>query len=311
MSVPENESVSIPLEVASFYAQGKEADRLFQGRGRLELDRTQEILRRHLPPPPAVILDVGGATGVYACWLADLGYDVHLIDPVPSLVEAARLASARQPSRPLASAQIGDARRLEWPARSADAVLLMGPLYHLTERSDRLQALNEARRVLRPGGILFAVGISRYASLMDGLFHGFHQDAAYVRMVDHALRDGVHSNPPERGYFTTAYLHRPEELEAEVRSAGFVAGELLAIESVAAFLPDFDAWWNEPQRREQLLTVIRTVEGDWSFMGASSHLMMVARKRRRRLARKPSASRSRGAPYPSPGERRRLISDRP
>jgi SAM-dependent methyltransferase len=272
--------VSVPAEIAAYYAQGGETDRLFKGRGRLELDRTQAILRRHLPPPPAVVLDVGGATGVYARWLADLGHEVHLVDPVATHVDAARLASERHRTRPLASVSLGDARRLRRPADSADMVLLMGPLYHLTRRADRLQALREARRVLRGGGLVCAVGISRYAPLLDGLFGGLLADPAYAHIVDRGLIDGEHRDPTESGYFTTAYLHRPEELEGEVRAAGFNVEAIVAIEGVAAWLPDFDEWWDDPQRRAWLLAAIQLAEADRSLLGASSHLLVVGRKRR-------------------------------
>src|SRR5262249_49876920 len=79
------------------------------------------------------------------------GYAVHLSDVVPLHVEQAREASARQPDHPLAGTAVGDARRLAHPDGSADAVLLLGPLYHLTERADRLAAWREARRGRRPG----------------------------------------------------------------------------------------------------------------------------------------------------------------
>ncbi len=72
-------------------------------------------------------------------------------------VEQARRASDEQPAAPLASATVGDARRLDRPDASVDAALLLGPLYHLTERGDRVAALAEARRVLRPGGVLAAI----------------------------------------------------------------------------------------------------------------------------------------------------------
>ena len=67
--------------IRGYYDGDKEDERLFVRLGRLEYARTQELLLRHLPPPPLAILDVGGGTGVYAAWLADLGYTVHLLDP--------------------------------------------------------------------------------------------------------------------------------------------------------------------------------------------------------------------------------------
>jgi ubiquinone/menaquinone biosynthesis C-methylase UbiE len=95
----------------------------------------------------------------------------------------------------LASITQGDARQLDFPAGSADAALLLGPLYHLVERPDRLQALLEARRVLRPRGVLFAASISRFASLIDGLSRGFFQDAEFRKIVEADLTYGLHRNP--------------------------------------------------------------------------------------------------------------------
>jgi len=160
-------------DVVRHYGQVSEEGRLSMGYGPLELARTQELIGRHLPAPPAVVLDVGGAAGVYSCWLASLGYEVHLIDPVPKHVEQAREASARQSAHPVASLRVGDARHLPGADSSVDAVLLMGPLYHLTEPQDRMRALLEARRVLRPRGLLLGAAICRFATRFPGAgLHG-------------------------------------------------------------------------------------------------------------------------------------------
>src|SRR5690606_6644344 len=144
----------------------------------LEFVRTQRLLARLLPAAPAVVLDVSGAAGVHAEPLAAQGYEVHLIDPVPLHIEQARAVPG------LASATLGDARALDWADDSVDAALLLGPLYHLTERSDRVRALAEARRVLRPGGVVAAAAISRYASTLDGLFRGHLREPAFEAIVE-------------------------------------------------------------------------------------------------------------------------------
>jgi SAM-dependent methyltransferase len=102
-----------------------------------------------------------------ASLLARCGYRVHLVDIVELHVEQAEAGAAAQPEASFTVAR-GDARRLEEPDESWDVVLLLGPLYHLTEREGRLQALREARRVLRPGRPVFGAAISRFASLLDG-----------------------------------------------------------------------------------------------------------------------------------------------
>ena len=199
-------------EILRHYSGIDEASRLQTGWFQLEAERTRELIRRRLVPPPATILDVGGGAGAYACWLASSGYSVHLIDPIPKHVEQACAASAAQPERPLASIALGDARKLHQADRSIDAVLLLGPLYHLTEPGERLQALREAHRVPRPGGVVWAAAINRFASLLDSLSSGFFSDPVFAPIVERDLADGQHRNPtPNPIYFTDAFFHRPEE----------------------------------------------------------------------------------------------------
>jgi ubiquinone/menaquinone biosynthesis C-methylase UbiE len=266
----------LPNEIEAYYRLGEEAERLSNEWGELERLRTQAILAKHLPSPPAEILDIGGAAGAYAFPLAKQGYQVHLIDPVPLHLEQARSCAAATGTR-LASIKQGDARQLDFPQNSADAVLMLGPLYHLVEHSDRLCALREARRVLRPDGILFAASISRFASFIDGLSRGFFQDADFRTIVEADLTSGLHRNPTSKSeYFTTAYFHRPAELAAEVTEAGFSDVRLAAIEGPAWSTPFFRSVWNDPQQRENLLEFLAATESEPSLIGASAHIMSIA-----------------------------------
>ena len=119
---------ALPPEMLDYYATGRELDRLERGIGPLELARTKELVERYLPAPPAVVFDVGGGPGVYACWLARQGYEVHLVDAMPLHIDQARQASAAQPDAPVATLEVGDARQMDWPDGCADAVMLHGPL---------------------------------------------------------------------------------------------------------------------------------------------------------------------------------------
>ncbi len=219
----------IAKEIEEHYRQTRESERLTGPLGELERLRTQAILARHLPAAPAVICDLGGAAGVYAFPLAGQGYQVHLIDPVELHLEQARSYAAASGVR-LASITQGDACHLDIPSGFADAVLLLGPLYHLVDRTERLQALREAHRILKHQGILFAAAISRFASLRAGLSFNTFQDADFRAIVAADLASGQHRNPTNRlDYFTTAYFHRPEELATEVRDAGFGDVQILAV----------------------------------------------------------------------------------
>lgn len=267
----------MPKEIAAHYLQGRESERLSSEHSELELLRTQAILARNLPRAPAAILDVGGAAGIHAFPLAKQGYQVRLIDPVELHLAQARSREAAS-GVTLASITRGDARRLDIPSGSTDAVLLLGPLYHLVEQSDRLQALREARRVLAPRGVLFAAAISRFASLMDGLSCGFFRDAEFRKIVAADLASGQHRNPTNNpAYFTTAYFHRPEELAAEVYDAGFADVQILAVEGPAWSVAVVREVLAESAQRKSLMDFLALIEGEPSVLGASAHLIAVAR----------------------------------
>src|SRR5664280_3759092 len=86
--------------IIEYYSQGQEQDRL-NTIGRLEFLRTQELLERHLPPPPASIVDIGGGAGIHALPLQAMGHNVTLIDPVELHVHQAEEAG-------VVNARIGD-----------------------------------------------------------------------------------------------------------------------------------------------------------------------------------------------------------
>lgn len=264
--------MSDPL--SRYYNQFNEHERLrLPAVGQLEFTRTVGLLTRHLPKAPALVLDVGGGTGHYAECLSRQGYEVHLLDAVPRHVATA------QEREGLASVQLGDARGLPWPERFADIVLLMGPLYHLERAVDRFVALREAERVLKPGGWLVAAAISRFASLLDGLTRTRLDDPVFQQIVADDLEHGVHTNPtghPE--YFTTSYFHLPEELETEIRGAGFDSVDLYAVEGPVWTAPDLEQRWADPEKRCYLLETLERVEREPSLIGASAHLLAFARK---------------------------------
>ena len=260
-------------EILDYYRLDGESTRLDAGTGRLEYLRTWDVLTRALPPAPATLLDVGGATGVYAGPLASSGYRVHVVDPVPG-------HAARAATRTGVTAALGDARALPVPSASADAVLLLGPLYHLPVRADRVRAWREAARAVRPGGVVVAATISRFASFFDGFVQRFYDDPRFRPIVENALADGLHQNPAgPSGWFTTAYFHRPEEISGEVAEAGLTVARVVAVESPLWMSgPRLDEILAEPGRTALLLELLRRVEDEPSLLGASGHLLTIARR---------------------------------
>ena len=255
--------------VRSYYDKGDEAARL--GGASLERVRTQELLERFLPGGPLEILDVGGGPGIYAAWLAERGHRVLLVDPIP--LHAQQAAAAH----PDVIAEVGDARQLAQDNASFDVVLLLGPLYHLIERDERLVALREAKRVLRPGGLLFAAAISRFAALLDLLVnHDRLHEPEIGRLVEESVRTGVFRGSGEGGLFTTGYFHLPGEFSAEIAEAGFGEVEIFNLEGPGFFVADLESRWDDPDRREALLRAARLVEQEPAMLGSSSHLLAVA-----------------------------------
>jgi ubiquinone/menaquinone biosynthesis C-methylase UbiE len=264
-------------DIQIYYQAGQEQTRLTSGVS-IEFTRTQELILRYVPPAPAVIYDIGGGTGPYAFWLAELGYSVHLRDKMPLHIEQAQQLMASH--RALESLAVGDAREVDLPSESAEIVLMLGPLYHLTEREDRVQALREAYRLLRSGGILLAAGISRYASVLDGMNRGFLDDPAFQEIVRTDLATGQHRNPDghQPRYFTTAYFHQPAELCQEAQNAGFDETILYAVEGPLWLAQAAQQRWNDPVLREHYLEAMRWIECDPALMAVSSHLLVTGRK---------------------------------
>jgi ubiquinone/menaquinone biosynthesis C-methylase UbiE len=274
---PETRGPSLDPDIAWYYAQGREIGRLSAG-SRLEAERTRRIVAARLPAGALTIADVGGGPGAYALWLAGLGHAVHLVDPVPLHLEQARSEAGRMGVR-LAGAHEAGAESLPLEDGSCDAALLPGPLYHLTERRHRVVALREAHRVLRPGGLLFAAAITRFASVVDGFFRGYVESDEFTGIMRRDIADGQHRNPGRRpGWFTTSFFHRPEELRAEMQDAGFDGTEVLAVEGAWPLLPDFDRRWKDDRFRSLLLESIEAMEADPSVIGFGGHLMGVARR---------------------------------
>ena len=262
-------------EVLAYYERGRERSRL-ETTSRLEYLRTKELLERFLPASPARVLDVGGGAGAYAVPLIEAGYEVVLVDPVPLHANQARQAG-------VSNAVVGDARSLDFDDESFDAVLMLGPLYHLTDRDERVSALREAVRVVRPAGVIVAAVISRFASTFDGLQAGFLLDERFERIVERDVATGHHDNVDEvPGWFTTAYFHHPDELDGEFADAGCHVQSVLAIEGPTSGMPDLDAWLDDDLRRATLLSAIGRVESEPSLLGSSSHIFIVARAPARR-----------------------------
>jgi ubiquinone/menaquinone biosynthesis C-methylase UbiE len=249
-------------EVISHYTESyDESNRLTDGFGQLERARTEELISRFLPKPPAVVVDVGGASGIYSFFMAGIGYEVHLVDIVPKHIDQAKALSEKGEMPSLASMHVGDARSLDFADSSIDSVVMHGPLYHLVNIADRRQALSEAWRVLRPGGVLLAFGITRYAGAIYGIIKGLIYDAEYMKMIRTEVETGLRTNPPDGiNTLPNAVFHLPKDLQNEVEAVGLICKVVIGVVGPAWLVPEIDSAWHDPIKRETMMAMARMLE---------------------------------------------------
>ena len=249
-------------EILKHYSRFDESSRLNSGFGQIQFHRSKELILRYLKKEPQTILDVGGACGQYSFWLAELGHKAHLIDIVPHHIDKANALQENSVNK-LASLHVGDALSIEFPDEFADAVLLFGPIYHLVNKEDRIRALKEALRALKPHGQLFVHAINRYSGIVFGTTRGFVLDPEYMEMTRNEVRTGLRSNAPAwLNSFSQAHFHHPDELRDEIIQAGFKCEGVYGVVGCAWQVPDLDEELKNPTKKASILEVARLVEND-------------------------------------------------
>lgn len=276
---------SIDKHVLSDYDNGVERNRLRTDLGLIEFERTKELLLEYLPKPPAVIYDIGGAYGEYSWWLANLGYDVHLFDLSTKNIEMSAELSKEYPNTSLCAAEVSDARNINRPDNSADAILLMGPLYHIVDKDERIACLNESRRLLKRNGVLFTAAITPYATLLwattvFGTDNYLLNDEDFMNMIERELTDGEHIKK-EGGAYTgigRSHFHSAKELKSELEQAGFSNNEIHGVVGGAWLAPNIDELWKNEKSRESLMRAVRLLDMREDIIGLSTHLLGISQK---------------------------------
>ena len=281
---------TIDNAVLAYYESGREYNRLRKDIGLIEFERTKEILLESLPKPPAVIYDIGGAYGEYSWWLASLGYEVHLFDLSETNIRLSGELAKEYKGVSLASSEVADARNIPRPDKSADAVLLMGPLYHITGYDERIKAIKESFRLLKNDGLLFSAALTPYSVLLYNITvyspfgenrSAYLEDPDFISMVERELDDGCHVNPDKKFYdgLGSSHLHTSKALKAELEEGGFSDSEVHGIMGGAWLARDIDELWKNEASRKALMNTVRLLDGHEEIMGLSGHLLAVSRRK--------------------------------
>jgi ubiquinone/menaquinone biosynthesis C-methylase UbiE len=275
-------------DVRGYYAAAahRERERLVRSTaGRVERAVNLRVIREHLASPGR-ILDLGGGAGAYTLELAGDGHTVVLADLSSELLDLARRdIAADPPARERVEAVIEtDARDLSaFADESFDAVLCLGPFYHLTCREDRLRAAEELARVLRPRGYAFVAYIPRTTLLrflVSAVAAGAEYHSGVLRL---AVATGIY-RATEPGRFTEAYYPVPSEMQSLFSRAGIQTVRSVASEGIATVLPEtgLDAW-SAGEAFEELLEVCLQTAEEPTLQGATTHMLLVGRKQARAL----------------------------
>lgn len=280
---------TIDKAVLAYYEAGREYNRLRSNIGLIEFERTKEILLENLPNPPAVIYDIGGAYGEYSWWLASLGYEVHLFDLSETNIKMSNELAKEYSDCTLASSQVCDARSIPKENNSADAILLMGPLYHITDYDERIKAIKESYRLLKDKGMLFTAALTPYSVLLYNITvyspngenkNTYLENPDFVAMVERELRDGCHINPGKTVYdgLGSSHLHTAKALKAELSTGGFSDSVIHGIMGGAWLAHNIDELWKNETSRNALMNTVRLLDTHEEITGLSGHLLAVSKK---------------------------------
>lgn len=282
---------TIDTAVLAGYNAGIERNRLKTGIGLIEFERTKEILLDKLPKPPAVIYDIGGAYGEYSWWLSSLGYEVHLFDLSETNIRMSVELADEYPNICLKSAEICDARSIPRPDKSADAILLMGPLYSITEYEERILAIKESCRLLKDDGILFSAALTPYSVLIPRIAM-YHEgdtkkrteldDPAVLSIIERALIDGCWNNPERKiaNGLGSSHLHTAKALKEELLCGGFITSTVHGVMGGAWLAPNLNELLEHKETKNVLMKTVRMLDTHEEIIGLSGHLLAVSRKER-------------------------------
>jgi SAM-dependent methyltransferase len=249
--------------------------------GAVEFALTKRLLASYLPQSGR-ILDLGGGPGRYTIWLAERGYQVVLADLSPELLTIARaqIADAGVGQRVEAIVEADACDLCRWPDASFDAIVCLGPFYHLPDPADRARAAQELARVLRPGGVAAVAFMPRYTFQRRTLaLPDERQHLADARWLERLLQHGVFENDIP-GRFTLGYGAEPAEIGPFFAQYGLQMLTLVASEGIAGGIQAEAAAMlaADSTLQDIALKILAQTASDPSILGMASHLLYLGQR---------------------------------
>jgi ubiquinone/menaquinone biosynthesis C-methylase UbiE len=262
------------VDAEEFYDESAQEEWERLERHRTEFAVTIRAFRDYLPAPACAVLDIGGGPGRYSIELAKLGYSVTLLDLSSKSLKFAQ-EKAKEAQVDLEAVIHSNALDLsEIESNTFAAVLLMGPLYHLLAEAERSRAVQEAKRVLKPGGVLCASFITRFAPYR---YAASDEPEWLVDNQEYAFqlfKSGVHDQTKK---FAKAFFIHPDEVVPLMESCGLETQLLLGCEGIVA---GHETRVNELRGEawEVWVEMNYQIGQEPSLFGAADHLLYIGRK---------------------------------
>lgn len=219
-------------KIKEYYKNFNEKDRLINDNsGKLEYKMTMKILKDYLPEK-AKILDLGGAAGIYAFPLSEIGYEMYLADLSDKLIEEAKETKELGHYSNVKSCDVVNAINLSiYEDNQFDVVLMFGPLYHLLNKEERNTCIKEVHRVLKKDGLVFASFIpylSGSIAIIDRYVR--HPEQVNIDNLKEVFKSGKFKNASNNG-FQEGYYPTSDEIEALFNDNNFKKVDMLSIRS--------------------------------------------------------------------------------
>jgi ubiquinone/menaquinone biosynthesis C-methylase UbiE len=248
--------------------------------GALEFAINKAWIAKFLPERGARVLDIGGGPGRYSIWLAAQGYRVTLADLSPNLLAIAREKAAEEGVELEGIVEANAVDLSHFADDSFDAVLCLGPMYHLLEESDRRAVAGELFRVLKPGACAFVAFLNHLGALRAAVnqdipfFTPYTVDIVKRWHYDHVM------DFPVAGIFSPAWVVHPRDVPPLMEQSGFRTTELVSSQSIAGDVQGHLALFAErqPELYAWVIDELVKLANDPTIIGSAWHLLYIGRK---------------------------------